>query len=246
MKKKSFILFSILFLFCISIVANGITGVNATNDVLDVLEISSQGTRVESNIALQNGVNYEIVVSGVYYTGGTPIINNAHDAMYATQDNWATHSNGQSGLYIDRWNVGSKQWGAYNSEHIYRYTIVGNGTKVSFRIHDTSSYSDNSGSLTVQILGSPTTPQSSTPSDTSDGASSGTSSKPTENTPDSTDTSPTPSNNTPSISTPTSTNPTTETDSPFGNTFVITTAVIVTVIVVAVILLLTRSKKQEP
>ena len=245
MKKESFILISILLLFCVSI-AGEITIVNATNDVLDVLEVSSNGTSIVSNIALQNEVNYEIVVSGVYYTGGNPIINNAHDAMYATQNNWATHTNEQSGLYIDQWTVGSKQWGAYNSEHIYRYTLIGNGSKISFRIH-ASSYNDNSGSLNIQILGSPTAPTptpTATPSEspsTNPPASSGS----TPNTPASSGNSPT---NTPSTSPiPTNgqsdnTQPPKQTDPPFRNTFVIVTFLIVTVVVATILMLILRKK----
>lgn len=137
---------------------------NTTNSVLETLQVPSDGSRVSSTIALQNGVNYEIVVSGIYYTG-TPIQNNQADAMYASHDQWVTHVTDQSGLYIDSWNLGSKQWGDYNSNHIYRYSLAGNGSQVNFWIYS-SSYHDNSGSLTIQILGSIVAPQSPTPGPT--------------------------------------------------------------------------------
>jgi|GEM_PF-6574220 len=245
MNKKSVILFSVLLLFCVFIIGEIIV-VDATDDVLDVLEVSSSGTSVVSNIALQDEVSYEIVVSGVYYTGGTPIINYAHDAMYATQNNWVAHTNDQSGLYIDQWAVGSKQWGTYNADHIYRHTIVGNGSKISFRIYDTS-YSDNRGSLNIQILGSPTTPQAPTPTPTSTTPdNTPTSTTPTQNTPTSPSTSPTqpddPSSTAPTPPT-TQTNTTpiaTEQTEPFGNTFVIVTALVVTVTVTTILIFTLR------
>jgi len=247
MKKKNVTLFSIVFLLCVFIV-DGFIAVDAADNVLDVLEIPSRGTSVTSTIALQDGVSYEIVVSGSYYTGGTPIINYAHDAMYATQDNWITHTNDQNGLYIDKWSEGSKQWGVYNSEHIYRYTIVGNGSKISFKIHDTS-HSDNSGSLTVQILGSPITPQTPTPTPTSTTSTPETTPESINPTPNNTHTNPTPSDNT-SITSPTSTSPQTNTTptatkqpGPFENTFVIITTLIVTATATTILIFTLKKNK---
>ncbi|MCL2642473.1 MAG: hypothetical protein FWD52_03025 [Candidatus Bathyarchaeota archaeon] len=254
MKKEKFILLSIiLLLFCVSITICDINSVKASNkdnsgsltvqilgspgtasqasgssvkEVLDVLEVPSHGAIVTSTIALQDKVSYEIVVSGVYYTGGTPIVNNAHDAMYATQNNWATHTNNQNGLYIDRWSIGSKQWGAYNPTHTYSCTIVGNGTQISFRIYGTDI-------------------STNTATDSSSNSSSDSTNSNDDLTNDP-DTSPTSLANSPSTSPPpaTTTPATEKSKGLFENTFVITTALIVTIIVAATLLLLTRSKKQ--
>ncbi|MCL2359382.1 hypothetical protein [Candidatus Bathycorpusculum sp.] len=252
MKKKSITLFSILLLFCVCVVGE-IIAVDAADDVLDNLQIPSDGTSVVSNIALQDGISYEIVASGTYNTGGTPIINYQQDAMYTTQDNWATHTSGQNGLYIDCWTVGSKQWDAFNAEHIYRYTIVGNGSKISFRIHDTS-FKDNSGSIYVQILGSPTVPQSPTPTSTAPASTSTSISETpppstwsTPNTPTNPDTTPTlpvdASNASPTPTSPTNTSTSTGHPELFGNTFVIVTTLIVTVAVASVLIFTLRKSK---
>jgi len=161
MKKTIFVFLIIILVINFSVPFIRVISAANSDSVLFTLEVPADGSRVSSTIALQNGVSYQIVVSGVYYTG-TPIQNNQQDAMFASQDQWVTHVTGQSGLYIDRWNVGSKQWGNYNSDHIYRYSLIGNGSQVNFWIYS-SSYSSNGGSLTVQILGSPTAPQSPTP-----------------------------------------------------------------------------------
>jgi hypothetical protein len=238
-KEKLILLSSILLLFCVAVTICGINSVKASNkdntgsltvqilgpplgsptskDVLDVIQVSSRGAIVKSIIALQDKVSYDIVVSGVYYTGGGSS-KNAHDAMYVTQNDWSTYTNDQNGLYIDRWVVGSKQWGAYNSEHIYRYTIVGNGTEVSFRIYD------------------PDTPSNSSPD---------TPSNSTDNSSDDSDTLPTFPANSPNTSQSPDTIPATEkSNGLFENTFVIVTALIVTVIVVMGLLLFTRSKNK--
>lgn len=45
---------------------------------------------------------------------------------------------------------GTTPWGVYNSEHNYEYTVLGDGNKAAFRIHDVY-YPNNTGSLSVDI-----------------------------------------------------------------------------------------------
>lgn len=248
LKKTIFILIIILVInFSIPLI-RVISGANAES-VLFTLEVPSDGSRVSSIIALQNGVSYQIVVSGIYYTG-TPIQNNQQDAMYASNDQWATHIAGQSGLYIDRWNVGSKQWGDYNSDHIYSYTLTGNGSQVNFWIYS-SSYSSNMGSLTVQILGTPTAPQSPTPAPPTPTPTTSTTPNQTPITTTSPTASPTNSpsstpNSTPTGSvTPTATiSPSQITGAPSEDWIIIAIAVIVAIIVI-VILAVGHTKKTK-
>jgi hypothetical protein len=165
MEKKR-IIFITLTLIIITMPVTITSGQTTSSQLLDNLQVSSNGSYVTSNIALQNGVSYQIVVSGTYFTvKGDLTQNNQQDAMYGTQDKWTTHYSTSDGLYIDRWSIGSKQWGAYNSDHNYQCSLVGNGSKVSFWVYS-ASYNGNSGSLTVQILGSPVPPSPSAPTPT--------------------------------------------------------------------------------
>ncbi len=159
MKKIQYSLF-VLFLVTVAF-SSIVSASSSTNSVLDTIQVSSDGSITSSTIALQNGVTYQIIASGIYFTS-TPTQDNQNDASYSSHDQWATHTNSVSGLYIDRWQLGSKQWGEYNSNHIYQCSMTGNGSKVNFWITD-SNYNDNLGSLTVQISGPIVAPQTSTP-----------------------------------------------------------------------------------
>jgi len=152
MKKKTRFILITLLTICLILPVSIVMA--QSSQLLDNLQVPSDGSIVTSNIALQNGVSYTIVVSGSYFTlKGDLTQNNQQDAMYGTHDQWKTHDSTPNGLYIDQWAAGSKQWGAYSTDNRYQCTLIGNGSKVSLWIYSTT-YSQNSGSLTVQILGS--------------------------------------------------------------------------------------------
>jgi hypothetical protein len=251
MKKISIILLITILSVSISIPFESVSTASGTDSLLETLQIPSDGSKVSSTIALQNGASYKIIVSGIYSTA-SPVQSNQQDAMYASHDNWATHLTGQSGLYIDRWTLGSKQWGNYDPDHIYQYTLTGNGSKINFYINDPS-YNDNAGSLTVQILGTPVAPQS-TPTPTSTASSAPTSStSPTQSatsTPiGSPTTQPTNSPSSTQNSSPSQTatlSPTQSSDPLSGSTVTFVLAAIVTIIVVAaLIFVLLRKQKNQ-
>ena len=250
MEKKSGILLITVILIIISFPVT-ITSAQTTNSqLLDNLQVPSNGSQVTSNIALQNGASYQIVVSGTYFTvAGDLTQNNQQDAMYRTNDKWATHNNSPDGLYIDRWSAGSKQWGAYSADHSYQYTLIGNGSKVSFWV-SSSSYSGNSGSLTVQILGSPVAPSSITPTPTKPTGTAA----PTESATQTPSTSATPTGTSPLV-TPSatlgSTNTPIVTASPnqpsytsIDGSLTVIFALILSVIVVAIVFLLLSKRKK--
>jgi hypothetical protein len=249
MEKKNGALLIAFILIIVSLPFT-ITAGQTSNQLLDNLQIPSNGSSVLSNIALQNGVSYQIVVSGTYFTvSGDLTQNNQQDAMYRTSDKWATHNDSPEGLYIDRWSVGSKQWGTYSADHSYQYTLIGNGSKVSFRIYS-SAYSGNSGSLTVQILGSPAAPSSITPTPTPTTGTAvptepATQNPSTSSTPTATSPSATPSATSGSTNTPIITaSPNQPSSNPIDGSISIVVALIVSVIVVAIVFLLLSKRKK--
>jgi hypothetical protein len=258
MEKKGRIILITLMLITLSIPVMIASGQTSNSQLLDNIEVSSNGSHVSSNIALQNGVSYQIVVSGTYFTvSGDLTQNNQQDAMYETHDKWMTQDTALNGLYVDSWSIGSKQWGPYNSDHNYQCSLVGNGSKVSFWIYS-STYNGNSGSLSVQILGSPVAPPSPTPTQTST-----TSPTPTISAAQTPSASPTPLSTSPQPSqSPTSTNSHTTTPTPSSTSPIITNspnqtsglqiegpvtigiALIVSIIVVALVLYLLSKKNK--
>ncbi|MGD6850489.1 MAG: hypothetical protein ACQCN6_00335 [Candidatus Bathyarchaeia archaeon] len=251
-KKSCIILFTLMLI--ITSIPVTVTSAQGSQ-LLDNLQVPSNGSHVTSNIALQNGVNYQIAVSGAYFTVEDDLTqSNQQDAMYGTHDKWTTHDSGSNGLYIDRWSVGSKQWGSYSSDHNYQCSLIGNGTKVSFYIYS-SSYSGNDGSLTVQILGSPTAPSSPTPTTASPTPTGSTLTPSTSPTPTgespSPNTSSTPTNPPNTSATPSSTNPQTTTASPdqtsglpFDGPVTVVLAVGLSVVVVALVILVLGKRKR--
>jgi hypothetical protein len=127
---------------------------------------STLSTPVSSSNVLQNGSKYLLVSSGSWENRNDA--NQKADAEFDTMDNWATNMNGYDmGDYLlgegefDLQVDGSFiNWGSYSSTHEYPYLYTGTGSPVNFVVFDGNSntpqiepswYSDNSGSLTVDI-----------------------------------------------------------------------------------------------
>jgi hypothetical protein len=116
-----------------------------------------------SSAALENGKTYLFVALGTWQNS-----NNAADAEYISNDNWATFTDGYDidpyflgeGSFDLQVNDAFVDWGTYYSSHIYANSMIGAGSAVKFRVFDGDSntgiptegwYGDNSGSLAVNI-----------------------------------------------------------------------------------------------
>ena len=112
-----------------------------------------------SNIALESGVQYELEAMGTAYAGGKYTEDIEFDAKYSIThskigDTWTdvvTDYESYGTTLLDLFvNGGSVDWGAYNPEHIYYWTVTGTDTPVELLIYDIY-YPNNVGSLTVNI-----------------------------------------------------------------------------------------------
>jgi hypothetical protein len=120
--------------------------------LIDTVTVSSDGTQVCSVETLVSGQEYRLEASGTY--------------TYNTAGDWADaewylknsvivkgDSEGSQPYVLDISINGFSiniDWGEYNSAHIYSQPFTGTGSPICFSIYD-SAYSDNSGSLTVDI-----------------------------------------------------------------------------------------------
>ena len=129
---------------------------NVSNDgVATIIEILSppgfviipaNGAVVESNVDLLEGIEYEIVIEGVYrYDSGEP--GEFADAQYREDDNnrWTIRFNS---VELDGVRLTADIFDLEN--HRYVFHVVGKGQPMTFRIYD-SRHSDNDGSLTATI-----------------------------------------------------------------------------------------------
>jgi hypothetical protein len=118
---------------------------------------NSQSNPVSSELELDNGVEYLLMVTGIANAGGLLDF----DAKYATNNDWATWGDLVPGyevygpsllqLHVDGVSI---DWGLYSPQHVYYYVITGDGTTIDFYIRDI--YPDNNaGELTVYIMEMP-------------------------------------------------------------------------------------------
>lgn len=114
--------------------------------------MSSDGSSVCSAVALESGQEYRLEASGTY------TYNNAGDWADAEWDlkSGEIVKGDTEGLVpyvldisINGYSINT-DWGVYNPEHIYSIPFTGTGSPICFSIYD-SAYTDNNGSLTVEI-----------------------------------------------------------------------------------------------
>lgn len=108
-----------------------------------------------SYIALESGVQYELEAMGTAFAGDTIDF----DAKYSitnriSGDTWTDSVSGYEshgpGLLDLKVNGGFVDWGAYNPEHTYYWTVTGTGAPVELLIYDIY-YPNNTGFITVNI-----------------------------------------------------------------------------------------------
>ncbi len=134
-------------------------------NVIETIEVPCSGATVLSTTSLDIGVTYQLRAKGVCTIGFVRPYKDDVDAEYAfepsdptnlslTRDRCPGQSNIQLGIGIDDSKVdGAKtpSWGAYSPAHEYTIDFAGKGAPISLNFHDCV-YSDNKGSMTVEIL----------------------------------------------------------------------------------------------
>jgi hypothetical protein len=122
----------------------------------ETISVPVDGSVVESQTSLSDGVDYWLRASGVFHTGGPG--DGLADAEYADFTNPIDHcpvGGVDLGVGInDTVNDASKSpsWGAFEVGHDYVTTVAGEGAPISLDYHDCA-YGDNVGALTVEIFG---------------------------------------------------------------------------------------------
>ena len=126
--------------------------------LVDTVYVYADNTStIYSNVTLESGKNYQLKASGIANAGDTIDF----DAKYSitnriVDDEWTDLVSGYegygTGLLELKVNGEFVSWGDFNSEHIYYWNIVGDGSPlgVALWIYDIY-YPNNSGFLTVDI-----------------------------------------------------------------------------------------------
>ncbi len=132
--------------------------------LVDTVTVPSNGSTVPSNITLELGVTYELVVTGTYRFAPWGDAGIA-DARCSFRIPGSFNNTGVNAwidgqvlpvpvqYYLQLWVNGSPfTWGTScnTTDHTYTATYVGAGTTLNFTIVD-NNYADNSGFLTVKI-----------------------------------------------------------------------------------------------
>lgn len=131
-----------------------------TLEPLQELQVSANNMSGVNSSVLTNNRVYLVETSGVWdNANGRDDV----DAEYWSRDGWSTIGDFENNpsydpreidLVINNQNI---FWGAYNSDHLYKTVLMGEGGSVNFRIYDYNLdesiawYGDNVGSLTVKI-----------------------------------------------------------------------------------------------
>lgn len=165
-KNRLFAIFSILVLMILLIPFTPTRSIHAatrTQTPLETITVPVDGSWVQSTAILGRGVPYTIRASGTFVVGGPGY----GDAEYAfTADLSFVENNADFddptsvdlGIGINDVTNSSKKnpfWGTFDPSHVYTTTVIGSDEPLTFNYHDTF-YGDNSGSLTVEILTTPT------------------------------------------------------------------------------------------
>jgi len=162
--------------------SNSVIGIYTGDNVIpgytlqETINVPVNGNLVSSTTVLDSGVTYKIQASGTFNVGG--LGDGLGDAEYANfsnppsslQDNCGGTPDGVDlGIGInDTVNDNAKFpfWGGFESSHVYTIDFVGQGSSINLNYHDCA-YTDNSGSLTVEVWRPDPTPTSTnTPTDT--------------------------------------------------------------------------------
>lgn len=150
----------LLLLSAVILITIPMPGVKAQETLVFSADVSSDGTSVTGPV-LKAGVEYRIVVYGVFWSTAPPYYQ--ADAQYYTTDQWVTYTqpDGHSFLQIDETDV---PWGMWsNTPYWHTYTIYRIGTggaNVTFRIVDWAdeNYDNNECRLHVFIYEGPMVP----------------------------------------------------------------------------------------
>jgi hypothetical protein len=124
----------------------------------ELMILPVDGSVVQSQTALRQGVIYKLRASGTAVSGGPGFA----DAEYSFDINNGSLINncGNSSLGVDlgigvndTLNTNNKFpfWGTFDATHTYTINFVGQGSPITLKYHDCA-YGDNSGLLTVAIL----------------------------------------------------------------------------------------------
>lgn len=129
-------------------------------DLVDIVEVNANDPDpIYSNIPLESGVQYELEAMGTAYAGGKYPTDIEFDAKYSithskSGDTWTDIVTGYESygttlldLFVDGVPV---DWGAYNPEHTYYWTLTGAAAKVELKIYDIF-YPNNTGFIKVNI-----------------------------------------------------------------------------------------------
>jgi hypothetical protein len=126
--------------------------VKAALTLVDSVQVSSLGQAVNSNIILENGIQYRLKAIGsfTYNSAG-----DWADAEYYLRTGVVVKGDleGSVSHVLDVSVNGTPvndDWGAYNTEHVYLMNYAGTGSVLNFFIYD-SVHSDNNGFITIEI-----------------------------------------------------------------------------------------------
>jgi len=139
-------------------ISGGTTTSGGGTGVLETVKVlGASKAKVYSNTILQNGKTYTLQISGVFslWSISDPT---GVDALYNFRGSLANNPKLWSNLHIDDKPLINylKETGgnsAYNQNHIYQLTFTGKGSRLGLVLSEGGSYSDNSGEISVQIIG---------------------------------------------------------------------------------------------
>ncbi len=130
--------------------------------VLGTYAVQANGTPVTTPFNLALGTAYTIRVSGVYVWGGCDPINCPDagpeyirwgDAGYLTDDRFRSTDTPFQGVAYLLYNDNIPDVGPYQSDHLYSFSVTGNGAPATFKIGDCEPcYGDNQGALRVEVI----------------------------------------------------------------------------------------------
>ena len=124
--------------------------------VVEVLSVPASGAVAVSDLVLEAGVGYRLRASGTCMV----TFNMVADAEYFGFNMGLPMDvavNIDLGLAVNDMDIDivrTPRWGTYNPEHKYEIAWPGVGGPIVAQLHD-GRYSDNSGSLTLEILARP-------------------------------------------------------------------------------------------
>lgn len=131
------------------------------------LFVSSEGTGSDTPVVstdpLEDGVEYRVEASGVYFAGGQTAFDIRADAEFSQSaaqraadapwtdevDGYESEGEGLLELLVDGAAI---EWsdGVFQPDHVYEYTLTGDGGPATFRINDIAA-DNNTGGLCVSI-----------------------------------------------------------------------------------------------